>query len=66
MFRRVEICFPIESKRLQVRILQNLNLYLKDNMQAWLLQSDGSYHRLKKADSDEPIHAQFSLMHEPQ
>jgi polyphosphate kinase len=64
MFRRVEICFPIESRRLQTRILQNLNLYLKDNTQAWLLQSDGSYQRLKKADSDEPIHAQFSLMHE--
>jgi polyphosphate kinase len=66
MFRRVEICFPIESKRLQVRILQNLNLYLKDNTQAWVLQSDGSYQRLKKADSDEPVHAQSLLMHDLQ
>ncbi|OYV15957.1 MAG: polyphosphate kinase, partial [Methylococcaceae bacterium NSP1-2] len=43
MFRRVEVCFPIESKRLSNRILHDLDLYLKDNSQAWLLQSDGSY-----------------------
>jgi len=66
MFRRVEICFPIESKRLQTRILQDLNLYLKDNTQAWLLQSDGSYQRLQKTDAEEPIQAQAVLMHEVQ
>ncbi|MGZ8237962.1 MAG: polyphosphate kinase 1, partial [Methylobacter sp.] len=66
MFRRVEICFPIESKKLQNRILQDLNLYLKDNTQAWLLQSDGTYQRLRKAEAEEPIQAQTVLMHELQ
>ena len=66
MFRRVEICFPVESKRLQLRILQNLNLYLKDNTQAWLLQSDGSYQRLQKAETEESIQAQAVLMHDLQ
>jgi polyphosphate kinase len=66
MFRRVEICFPIESKRLQNRILQNLTLYLKDNNQAWLLQPDGSYQQLKRIDAEEPVHAQAMLMHEVQ
>jgi polyphosphate kinase len=66
MFRRVEICFPVENKKLQNRILQDLNLYLNDNTQAWLLQSDGSYQRLQKADADESIQAQAVLMHEVQ
>lgn len=43
MFRRVEVGFPIESKRLKQRILGDLDCYLQDNSQAWLMQSDGSY-----------------------
>ncbi|MEN8259166.1 MAG: polyphosphate kinase 1, partial [Pseudomonadota bacterium] len=46
MFRRVESCFPIENAKLQERIMRDLAYYLKDNAQAWLLQSDGSYRRL--------------------
>ncbi|MDI1231032.1 MAG: polyphosphate kinase 1 [Methylobacter sp.] len=66
MFRRVEICFPVENKKLQGRILQDMNLYLNDNTQAWILQSDGSYQRLQKADDEEPIQAQAVLMHDLQ
>ncbi len=43
MFRRVEVCFPIESKSLKNRVLADLNAYLKDNTSAWVMQSDGSY-----------------------
>jgi len=43
MFRRVEACFPIENKQLKERILKDLNCYLKDNSQSWIMQSDGSY-----------------------
>lgn len=43
MFRRVEIGFPIESKRLKQRVLSDLGCYLQDNSQAWIMQSDGSY-----------------------
>jgi polyphosphate kinase len=66
MFRRVEICFPIEHKKLQNRILQNLNLYLNDNTQAWRLLPDGSYQKLSKVDSDEPVQAQTMLMQDLQ
>jgi len=41
-------------------------LYLKDNTQAWLLRSDGSYQRLQKADNEEPTQAQTVLMQELQ
>jgi polyphosphate kinase len=53
MFRRVETCFPVDNKKLHTRILNDLDCYLKDNMQAWLLQSDGSYIlAAPKADED--------------
>lgn len=52
MFRRVETCWPIESKKLQERVMHDLNYYLKDNSQAWILQSDGSYKRLTAKEGD--------------
>lgn len=66
MFRRVEICFPIESKRLHTRILHDLDLYLKDNTQAWLLQPDGSYLQLLHVSNDEPVQAQSEILNELQ
>ena len=66
MFRRVEICFPIESKRLSNRILHDLDLYLKDNTQAWLLQPDGSYLQLLNISNDEPTQAQALILEELQ
>jgi polyphosphate kinase len=43
-FRRVETCFPVEEKRMKKKVLkEGLQLYLSDNTQSWVLQSDGSY-----------------------
>jgi len=50
MFRRVEICFPIVDKKIIERILGDLDSYLKDNSQAWLLQTDGQYQQAKAGD----------------
>ncbi|WP_347989146.1 polyphosphate kinase 1 [Methylomonas sp. AM2-LC] len=47
MFRRVEICFPITDKKISERIMGDLEGYLKDNSQAWLLQTDGQYLQTK-------------------
>lgn len=41
--RRVEVCFPIEEIALARRLRSDLESYLTDNRQAWLLQNDGSY-----------------------
>ena len=47
LYRRVEVCFPIEDKRLKQRLIEEgLMCYLADNVQAWVLQSDGTYKRL--------------------
>lgn len=66
MFKRVEICFPIENKKLYSRILHDLDLYLRDNSQVWLLQSDGSYQKKQQAGNEESIQAQNLLLHELQ
>lgn len=62
MFRRVEICFPIENKKLQERILHDLDGYLGDNSQAWLLQTDGHYERVVCKEG-EPFQVQSALLH---
>ncbi len=66
MFRRVEICFPIENKKLVSRIMHDLELYLKDNTQAWLLRPDGSYIQLLQTGNEEPVEAQTMLLNELQ
>ncbi|MGI9324600.1 MAG: polyphosphate kinase 1 [Pseudomonadales bacterium] len=45
-FNRVETCFPIEDPVLRLRVLDEFDCYLQDNVQAWALQSDGSYRHL--------------------
>ncbi len=62
MFRRVETCFPIESKKLHARILKDLNCYLKDNSQAWVLQNDGSYIQSTPKKDEEPYLVQNELL----
>ncbi len=66
LFQRVEICFPIESKKLHNRILHDLDLYLKDNTQAWLLQPDGSYCQIEKSETEPSIQVQTLLLQEIQ
>jgi polyphosphate kinase len=35
----------VEAPDLKTRVMDDLKSYLKDNMQAWILQSDGLYKR---------------------
>ena len=42
-FRRVEVAFPVTQTRLRTRIRADLECYLTDTSNAWLLQSDGRY-----------------------
>jgi polyphosphate kinase len=66
MFQRVEACFPIENKRLHQRILHDLDTYLSDNSQSWLLQSDGSYRQIQRKRNVALIQAQMVLLQELQ
>jgi polyphosphate kinase len=63
-FKRVEVAFPIEHKKLHERVVREaLNSCLKDNTQAWALHADGSYRQLTP-DGAEPFSAQASLIKE--
>ena len=41
--RRVEAVTPIESPKLKKQLEKIIDLYLKDNWNAWEMQSDGTY-----------------------
>ena len=62
LLRRVETCFPIESKRLRQRVIDDLETYLADNTQAWILSADGRYQRVARNEADEPVAAQTLLL----
>jgi len=46
LLHRNESCFEIRQKRMKKQIRDDLELFLADNCQAWILQGDGSYERL--------------------
>lgn len=62
LHHRVEVCFPIEEKRTSDNVIElGLLNYLSDNTQAWVLQNDGSYKRLKPG-THKPRSAQQLLL----
>ncbi|MCL4121175.1 UNVERIFIED_CONTAM: hypothetical protein GTU68_066814 [Idotea baltica] len=62
LLRRVEACFPVQSKQLRQQIIDDLNVYLADNSQAWELASDGRYRRVERLESEPAICAQSTLL----
>jgi len=45
VFRRVEVCFPIQHPDMKQRLLNNLELHLQDNAGSWELLPDGNWQR---------------------
>jgi polyphosphate kinase len=58
-FRRVEVAFPVQLARLRTRIREDLERYLNDTSNAWLMRGDGSYQR---AGAEPPVDAQAELL----
>jgi polyphosphate kinase len=50
-FRRIEVCFPIERKQHRDRIVEDLEGYVADNEQAWILKPNGTYERAEVTDA---------------
>jgi polyphosphate kinase len=46
LFQRVETAFPIENKKIRNRIIKDIQTYLKDNTNSWVLSQDGNYVRV--------------------
>jgi len=61
-FRRVETAFPLENRRLRERVIDELEWYLADNTQAWILGPDGRYTRAEPAEGETPFTAQQALL----
>ncbi|MBE7367948.1 polyphosphate kinase 1 [Ramlibacter pallidus] len=63
MLRRVELAWPVTDPQLRQRIVDECLLaYLHDNRDAWDLQPDGSYKRVKGAEEPRGHGAQAALM----
>jgi len=61
-FRRIETCFPILNPKLKKRVIaEGLKPYLRDNVQAWDMQSDGSFRR-RTPRRAKPYNAQTELL----
>lgn len=62
LLNRVETAFPIENNKLKERMKSELEVYMLDNCQAWILQQDGSYVRAQPAADQELVKAQSILL----
>ncbi|MEX2124035.1 MAG: polyphosphate kinase 1 [Woeseia sp.] len=62
-FRRTETCFPIRQRPLKDRLKADLELFLADNCQAWCLNGDGTYEKLRPGHA-KPVSAQQTLLAE--
>eukprot|EP01132_Coremiostelium_polycephalum_P018279 gene18279-21804_t len=60
--KRVETCFPVEGKKLIMRVKKELESYLTDNTHSWSLQSDGRYVRNTPTGNQNPRSAQATLL----
>ena len=60
-FRRVEVAFPIRRPEHRARILRDLEMCLRDNCQAWMLQPDGGYERIERR-KERAVNAQAELL----
>ncbi|GGX31091.1 polyphosphate kinase [Undibacterium squillarum] len=63
LFRRIEVAFPVLDKALKKRVIsEGLDPYLKDNTNAWVLDSEGNYERRKPRGKQAAFCAQNYLM----
>ena len=62
-FRRVEMAFPIRSKKLRRRVIEEgLLALLDDNCNAWEMDANGDYSRIRPGKDEDWISAQDSLL----
>lgn len=55
LHHRVEVCFPIEDKKLFARIKQEgLKVFLDNHCQHWQLQADGDYYLRQRSNTYDP------------
>ena len=62
-FRRIELCFPVLDPVLKKRVIrEGLQPYLDDNSQAWVMNAEGHYERLRPRRGTKGHSAQEELL----
>ncbi|MBD3658130.1 MULTISPECIES: polyphosphate kinase 1 [Marinobacter] len=62
LVNRVEVAFPVDDRELAARLQDDLDAYLADNCQSWMLQPDGSYIQNHPGEGEERVAAQTVLL----
>ncbi len=63
LFRRVEVAFPVRDRKLRDRVIdEGIEVYLRDNTDAWLMDADGRYARKRVRKGAKRVQAQAELM----
>jgi polyphosphate kinase len=63
--RRVEQLFPLREERHRKKVRRLLDLQLDDTANAWEMNADGEYIRLRPQEGEEPLDSQALLLEEP-
>ena len=63
--RRVEIVFPVEDESIKKQVLHVLDLEIKDNVKAHILQPDGTYEKQDRR-GRQPVNSQMEFCKEAQ
>ncbi len=59
--RRVEVGIRIEDARIKSMLQEILHMQLKDNVNASIMQTDGSYTKIKPKKNDEKVNSQVEM-----
>ncbi|WP_173405336.1 polyphosphate kinase 1 [Rhodopirellula sp. SWK7] len=59
--RRVELLVPVIDPAIRKRLRETLQLYFRDNQNAWAMQPDGSYKRIVAGKKQKPFRVQETL-----
>lgn len=60
--RRVELMFPVQDEKIRASLTEGLSGYFRDNCQARVLNSDGTWTRLKPGPGEKPFRIQKELL----
>ena len=61
-FRRVETAWPLADRLIKKCVLSELELYTKDNQNAWILKEDGNYTKKSCKKNQKKVAAQLELL----
>ena len=59
--RRVEVAFPVENENLKKKVMDIIDITLKDNIKAKIQQPDGSYKPVDKRGAKELLSSQMEF-----